>query len=46
MQRQNEIFERVVERTPNAVYVDTWDRFATPDGQYTPLLLAKAARPS
>ena len=35
MQRQNEIFERVIDRTPNAVYVDTWDRFATPDGDYT-----------
>jgi hypothetical protein len=36
MQRQNEIFERVVDATPNATYVDTWDRFATRDGQYTP----------
>jgi uncharacterized protein len=36
MQRQNDIFERVVDATPNAVYVDTWDRFATRDGQYTP----------
>lgn len=36
MQRQNEIFERVMERTPNAVYVDTWDRFATGEGDYTP----------
>jgi hypothetical protein len=36
MQRQNEIFERVVDATPNALYVDTWDRFATRDGQYTP----------
>ena len=36
MQRQNDIFERVVGITPNAVYVDTWDRFATKDGQYTP----------
>lgn len=35
IQRQNEIFERVIERTPNAVYIDTWDRFATPDGDYT-----------
>ena len=35
MLRQNEIFERVVDRTPNALYVDTWDRFATPDGEYT-----------
>jgi uncharacterized protein len=35
MQRQNEIFQRVAERTPNALYVDTWDRFATPDGDYT-----------
>lgn len=35
MQRQNEIFERVIARTPNAVYIDTWDRFATPDGDYT-----------
>lgn len=36
MQRQNGIFERVVDETPNAVYVDTWDRFATRDGAYTP----------
>ena len=36
MQRQNEIFEHVVDATPNALYVDTWDRFATRDGQYTP----------
>ena len=36
MQRQNEIFERVVDATPNAIYVDTWDRFATRDGAYTP----------
>ena len=36
MQRQNDIFERVVDETPNAVYVDTWDRFATRDGAYTP----------
>jgi len=36
MQRQNDIFERVVDATPNAVYVDTWDRFATRDGRYTP----------
>jgi hypothetical protein len=35
MQRQNEIFERVVDETPNALYVDTWDRFATRDGEYT-----------
>jgi hypothetical protein len=35
MMRQNEIFERVIERTPNALFVDTWDRFATPDGDYT-----------
>ena len=36
MQRQNAIYERVVDATPNAIYVDTWDRFATRDGQYTP----------
>ncbi|MGZ8614073.1 MAG: DUF459 domain-containing protein [Actinomycetota bacterium] len=36
MQRQNDIFERVVDVTPNALYVDTWDRFATRDGDYTP----------
>jgi hypothetical protein len=36
MQRQNDIFERVVDAAPNATYVDTWDRFATRDGQYTP----------
>jgi hypothetical protein len=36
MRRQNQIFERVIRDTPNAVYVDTWDRFATPDGDYTP----------
>ena len=29
MQRQNDIFERVVDATPNAVYVDMWDRLAT-----------------
>ena len=26
----------MIGRTPNAVYVDTWDRFATADGAYTP----------
>jgi hypothetical protein len=36
MMRQNDIFERVADRTPNAVYVDTWDRFANADGDYTP----------
>jgi hypothetical protein len=36
MQRQNDIFERVANATPNALYVDTWDRFATRDGGYTP----------
>ncbi len=36
MQRQNDIFERVVDKVPNATYVDTWDRFATRDGEYTP----------
>ncbi|CAN5710613.1 hypothetical protein BH18ACT17_BH18ACT17_08720 [soil metagenome] len=36
IQRQNDIFERVVDATPNAAYVDTWDRFATRDGEYTP----------
>jgi hypothetical protein len=35
MQRQNDIFERVIRAFPNAVYVDTWDRFATPNGDYT-----------
>jgi uncharacterized protein len=33
---QNEIFERVAKGEPNMVYVDTWDRFAAPDGGYTP----------
>jgi uncharacterized protein len=36
MLRQNDIFERVIDATPNALYVDTWDRFATREGQYTP----------
>lgn len=36
MQRQNSIFERVVDTVPNATYVDTWDRFANRDGEYTP----------
>ena len=36
MQRQNQIFEQVIGATPNAVYVDTWDRFATAEGNYTP----------
>ncbi|HVF08979.1 MAG TPA: GDSL-type esterase/lipase family protein [Actinomycetota bacterium] len=36
MQRQNDIFERVIDATPNALYVDTWDRFASGEGQYTP----------
>jgi uncharacterized protein len=34
-QRQNDIFERVAANTPNVTYVDTWDRFATPDGSYS-----------
>jgi hypothetical protein len=38
MQRQNDIFERVVDATPNTVYVDMWDRLADRDGQYTPFL--------
>jgi hypothetical protein len=36
MQRQNQIFEQVIATTPNAAFVDTWDRFATGDGGYTP----------
>jgi uncharacterized protein len=36
MQRQNQIFEQVIAKTPNAAYVDTWDRFANADGGYTP----------
>ncbi len=36
MQRQNDIFRQVIRTTPNAVYVDTWDRFAAADGDYTP----------
>ncbi len=35
-QRQNDIFERVAKSEPNIAYVDTWDRFAAPDGGYTP----------
>lgn len=35
MQRQNDIFERVTSGRPNALFVDTWDRFSTPDGDYT-----------
>jgi hypothetical protein len=34
-QRQNGIFERVASRVPNTAYVDTWDRFATEDGDYS-----------
>jgi hypothetical protein len=34
-QRQNEIFARVAARTPNMAFIDTWDRFAQPDGDYT-----------
>jgi lysophospholipase L1-like esterase len=34
--RQNDIFERVADETPNALYVDTWDRFANAEGDYTP----------
>lgn len=37
-QRQNDIFERVAARVPNMAFVDTWDRFATPDGDYTAFL--------
>jgi hypothetical protein len=36
MRRQNAIYRSVIERTPNALYVDTWDRFTTPEGDYTP----------
>jgi hypothetical protein len=36
MRRQNAIYRGVIERTPNAAYVDTWDRFTAPDGSYTP----------
>jgi hypothetical protein len=38
IQRQNTIFERVASGTPNMVYVDTWHRFATADGKYSPYL--------
>jgi uncharacterized protein len=38
IQRQNGIFERVASGTPNMVYVDTWHRFATADGKYSPYL--------
>jgi uncharacterized protein len=33
---QNEIFAQVAKGEPNMVYVDTWNRFAAPDGGYTP----------
>jgi hypothetical protein len=36
MRRQNDIFAQVIDGTPNAVYIDTWDRFAAPDGGFTP----------
>jgi hypothetical protein len=38
IQRQNGIFERVANSTPDMAYVDTWDRFATADGKYSPYL--------
>ena len=38
IRRQNEIFARVAAHTPNMTYVDTWDRFATPDGKYSPFI--------
>ncbi len=38
MRRQNEIYEAVVATMPNAEYVDTWDRFATATGAYSPFL--------
>lgn len=34
-QRQNAIFQRVAARVPNMTYVDTWDRFAGSDGNYS-----------
>jgi uncharacterized protein len=34
-QFQNKLFQQVASRVPNTVYVDTWDRFAANNGQYS-----------
>ena len=36
IQRQNDDLRTGGDATPNALYVDTWDPFATRDGGYTP----------
>ena len=33
--RQNDIFQRVADTTPNMTYVDVWNMFAAPDGGYS-----------
>jgi len=38
IQRQNGIFARVAQSTPNMAYVDTWDRFMGPGNKYSPYL--------
>ncbi len=38
IQRQNGIFDKVASSTPNMVYVDVWNRFATADHKYSPYL--------
>jgi hypothetical protein len=35
VQRQNGIFEAVANGLPNVAYFDTWDAFASPNGDYT-----------
>jgi hypothetical protein len=38
IQRADDIYSRVMSRTPNAAYLDTWTMFTTKDGRYTPFL--------
>jgi hypothetical protein len=38
IQRADDIYSRVMSRTPNAAYLDTWTMFTTKDGRYAPFL--------
>ena len=38
IQRADDIYSRVMSRTPNAAYLDAWTMFTTKDGRYAPFL--------
>ena len=38
IRRVDGIYSKVIGRTPNAAYLDTWAMFTTPNGRYTPFM--------